>query len=459
MNLHSDIYTTIYNSTDNITSAKLSVVNKVANEAYLKRQDKYTYAGNYKLKPCQKYIVKLISEGYNVELKAPMSWGKTAVGIASSLFHYQEVRTQRLWVIVVPSKAIHTWKDEVIKMYGSGAFNPKNLNSPIIIPHSSISTTHNNITKLSDVSALTHVVVISGSKNRFLYDTDFNLIVDEAHTCEKWKKLYYDAKNKQTLLLSASSHNNYIPATPKNKRITIVWDQTSGVIPNAVHNYYAVDKREMRPVGMKERTLDAFVYIQAVDILMKQIKNARTVIFLPGGVFYNPLVSEITNICKLYGHKVYEYNNTGTIRSFEKYLDSVLLITHAASESINIDCEICITIRIDWVNTDRIIQTIGRCLRTTNPNKELHVYHILPDGYPKYKAMYASSCGKLGVSPITELEPGGLINAFKMIHLLNTTLDADIVAICDYNNNITLDWWKKQKSSVPDKTKETLLSF
>src|SRR5690606_32501121 len=111
---------------------------------------------------------------------------------------------------------------EVIKMYGYQMFDTKNINSPIMIMHSSISVIHNGISKLSDISPFTHMVIMSGSKRNITCDTNYNLIVDESHTCKKWKDLYSSLKCKQFLLLSASSSNEYVPKTEKNKRITIV---------------------------------------------------------------------------------------------------------------------------------------------------------------------------------------------------------------------------------------------
>jgi len=461
MELPLDIYTCLFNFLDSKSIAMLTVVNKLSKEAFQKRKDNFTFAGKYRLKHCQQYIVKLISQGYNIGLSAPMSWGKTAVGLASALCNYKTERSGPVWLIVVPSKAIHTWKDEVVKMYGYEMFKVHDINSPIVIINSSVSKVHNSITHLSGISKFTHLVIVSGSKHNLQYDTDFNLVVDEAHTCNKWKKLYSSSHKKKFLLLSASTTNEdeYVPVTKNNKRIEIVWDHTSGVVPIPIHNYYIVDKIEKRPVPIKSRVINTSIYVEAVENLIKQARNVRTVIFLPGGMYYDDLAHKITNICTMYGNTVHHYSSTATLARFEKYLNSVLLITHAASESININAELCITIRIDWINNDRIIQTIGRCLRTTNPNKNVHVFHILPDCYPKYKVMYSNACGLVGGLPCEELEPIGLINAFKMLNIVtNDYTPADIVAVCDQENKFKIEWWKKQQSNVPDNLKLKMIS-
>lgn len=164
--LHTDIYTCFYHWLNSRDSAVLANSCKLAWNTYQTRKDPSTMAGKYRLKPGQQYTVKLMNEGNNIVLSAPMSWGKTAAGLACALKNYQpgSVRNTDPWIIMVPSKAIETWKNEAIKMYGPSIFLAKNVYSPIIVPSSDISKVHNIVNQLSNISPYTHVVIISGSK-------------------------------------------------------------------------------------------------------------------------------------------------------------------------------------------------------------------------------------------------------------------------------------------------------
>ena len=253
----------------------------------------------------------------------------------------------------------------------------------------------------------------------------------------------------------------------KYRILSVSWDTNNSGVPIPIHYYFTTDEVEFTPTAIKERDLNIDIYIKNIEYLLSQTKNCRIVIFCPGGDPYKMFLLKIPVICKKYELQFFDFSNLLTVSKFENNPNSVLMISHSQSESININAEMCICIRPDWVNLERIGQMIGRTLRTTNKNKNVYVYHIMPKGYPKFKVIYSNMYSSIDLrSSVNDINSGELINAFKILNLLDPGLTKvtpyDIVAICNQHHNEfhnILLWWKEQKSSISDEIKERLFSI
>jgi hypothetical protein len=411
--------------------------------------------GSYVLKYGQAFVQeKFNQDSSNLMIVGPMSYGKTVLGLACVLQRYQQgLPRDLLWTIVVPPKALRTWHDEVVKMYGPEICDSKSLDSPVIFVHSDISNVHNKLTALSAVSPQTHLVVMTNAKKKMDFDVPFGIVVDEAHTGKGW--MAHTQAAKRSLLLTATDIGREYKVNLKT--ITISWDRAS-YVPKVKHTYCPIE-------GVTSETpVTSPLYLEALEYLLIQRPEERKVIYIPA--MKDPSLGDaIIALCLRLNQSIFPYWSTATIKKFEKQKKSVLLITHQYSESININAEVCILFRPDLMNPVRIGQVMGRCCRTTNPNKEIEMYHLIYPGFPLCRVRYACACFDLEITAETELEKHGLLQAFRLLRLmddsptLDNTLPADVVAICNQTGPYGLTWWRDQRSNLSDEEKKRILCF
>ena len=473
MLLYKDLFTIISQHCDTSSLVNLACSCKCFWDAYISGNYK-KQLGNFKLRYIQTIIAERVHKGELINLNAPISYGKTAIGYGCIFFDSSpfKPRTGNIWIIIVPTKAVETWKQEAIKIFGKEIFDRKNpYTSPLLILNTKLSPYHNRLI-LSDTNLTqsNHIILISNNKTkRFILTQNYNLIVDEAHTNSLWHK-NVNTKVIKSILLSASLIHDAdlekMLTQMKYKSITVGWTQANN-IPSI--NFFYVDTPEYTygKVLLKGRYIDQDIYIGKIDYLLSQMKSCRVVIFYPPGDAYENIYSPLNQVCTKYNFSLVVYNTLQSVIKFESCMNQVLLISHTESESININAEACICIRPDYLNLDRINQMVGRVLRSTNPNKIVYVYNITPKGYPKYKTIYANSHYLCNVTlNDKDIEPDHLLTGFRTLYSYDKTLSKitgyDIIAICNSShskNSQILSFWLNKPSFFTEEMKKLIFDF
>lgn len=460
--MYKDIYTAILKHCDFNTSIKLGLVCKVANNAYKEFTKDLYKEGKYTLKPTQAYTRDKFLRGYDVVLQAPYSYGKTAIGLSVAFHNWSLSLPNALTIIIVPSKALQVWKNEAIKMYGNQVYNSSDENSPLLIPHSQENSLHLSVMKNNKLTKKNVAILLSNSvckKYTYLLNLfrKINIIIDEAHANNEWKLFIKD--NHHYLFLSASEYKIQTTSKTKLKRIIIRDEIMNGKIPSVEYSVSQIkDIFEYIPSQNEEKVdLDMKPYCIKIYNLCKNLGEGNDVIFCPGGSCYDKVKSYLYKVCSVLNKDYYEYDpkkksKFDTLIDFEKSSNSILLIAHSQSESISINASRAFIIRGDWVNQERINQMIGRLTRTTNKNKNIKIFHVVPGGLPKLKLIYSDACNKVGIhNGVSSLNSPALYNAFKIINMVVKVEDAkpiDIVVLCNQNcnkNKELYDLWLSNK--------------
>jgi len=464
--LYPDIYRAIAKFCDIKTQYNLARTCKTFWTTY--NEDLRLKIGNFNLKRCQVITLKYLYKYGRVRLNAPIGYGKTAIGLACIFKDYKlnEPRKDKLWIILVPPKAVGTWKSEAEKIFNKNTiFRPNTLESPLLILDTKYSK--QELRSEEDLSPFTWAIVISTYKYSkyasFLFN-NINIVVDEVHTGNRWYR-FLEFNFDKCLLLTGTridyeSMINY--SVPNLKNLEIIWASRDEEVPIPIHQYLLTEEIEMGKTRIDEKEIDYKKYIVKIEYLLSNFKNIKVVIFYPNYHFDKMIIQEIKSLAEKYLYTFYVYQKINDIEKFEKEKKSILMLSHTYSESINISAEACISIRIDWMNPDRINQIIGRVLRPSNRNRYVYIYHILPNGFPKYKVMYSTSFYKCDIKLSSkEVNVGQLLESFKILKMFDSTLkqitESDIVAVCNQDYNpMLLDWWLKQKSIIPDDMKKRI---
>jgi hypothetical protein len=447
MELVEDVWTVIASYLEPRDLAALALSEKALYRLSMPIRSVTRSAGNLTLRPTQALTRDAIlrhTEGYYT-LRAPMSYGKTVVALSVML-----ADPDHLYVAIVPPMTLSHWMDQIEKMFGRGvAYLPGDpANSQVLVVHSARKI-HYQYAQLGSVGAKTRFVLTSsGVKIKLKYGgRDVRYIVDEAQSLQNWLTIVGPA---WCLLLSANMEllsNTNISSIESNVM--------QSIIPVAHHTFCQIESQDERNklTPMEGRTsaiLDRILdYQQVISDILTTTTCTKCVVFTPGTKDVDFLHSSIRKSWEVFVlHK-----STRPIFRFEKYVGrSLLLATHAASVGVNINSEMAIIIRPDWMNVNRISQIIGRTLRITNQIPVVEIYHLMPFGVPTYRARLAAALHELGerldISDNAPLYNAGAVLVRALGYNWDTlsSIDTVVINLHDYNKpEFTLQLWEKHK--------------
>ena len=409
-------------------------------------------SGAYELKPIQGYIREEMSRGIqHIIFRAPLSYGKTATGLATAFrdWEFGKMRGEgvRPWLIIAPSSVVDVWTKEAQSMFGPRIFSAKSLDSPLIAMNKS--DVHRTLTP-ENLSPFTFAILISTNTRtnyRWLVQ-DCDLILDEAHkhhNCKDWIR-----DDRSVLLLSASPFGKNVNDI-KFRLISVPDSCVIEKVPTPIFRIVPTPGNEVTLSAMGERGADP-VYIDYTLALLAQLPK-RVVIFCPGNLM-DDLLQRLTQHLGIYRPILKFSKSTKVLVKAAQIPNSVIVISHAVSEGINVVCDDVIVIRGDWLNKERINQLLGRCLRTINPNKFVTFHQLVPHGIPRLLTLYTNACLTYRLHLKQETANVDLLTSgFRLMMLLDPNLEkttpADIIAIVNMAKlppKEMLDWWKDKKS-------------
>ncbi len=362
---------------------------------------------NYILGPGQVKAVSYITDNKGIlNICAPMSYGKTAIGLATCFgpkITDEILKWKDRTLILAPPKAIRTWIDELESIFGFNTVYKRKdpVNSQVLILIASVNKIHmdyyNNIT---DKTKLNNRVFITSTTKPYnpRYYRDYikiiqnigTIIVDEAHTGESWIKVVItrDPRTKRgngitLVLLSASPVFIKNPCTKKQiqiKKLNLSYTLIEEKLPTIIPNNIFINVGKTTIYGKSnDMERDIRIYKNAISSIL-QNDHKKIVLLFPAVECYtrrlNPMATDLAGIHKI--ECTTFCRATSRLETFHNKTKKALLISTVSytSEAINLHADALIIVRPEWINVERYKQTIGRVIRTSNPYKQVTCYNI-----------------------------------------------------------------------------------
>lgn len=428
--------------------------------------------GLISLQPSQWYIKESFSmkeDGIHY-IQAPMSYGKTIVGLAIASSPNQR------YLICVPPKALATWIKEAQKMYGPGVIQPKNpACSCILVAYNSTHPRHNDYVKagtFTDYNKIILTTTMVFQQSRYLKNiNNFRLIIDEVATGSLAEQLPSTDVFKWICLLSA----NYRPGV-YTSQIIVKESHIQSNLPTTDAYYWKIPSASEAERTNYARVGDQLIRIKEMEaeycktlyeILKNPANGNKMVIFFPAGQPLEHLKPYLQTITQHLGITFHYFDKSlDVVEQFHRcQFRSVLLSSHNNSEAVNIHADSVCVLRPDWLSFKRVKQLVGRVLRSYNPHKMVKIHYITSEGIGFFRSVLANAIRSVDIDP-NGIEPPSVSDVVLECALLKHAgynyyelPPIDLLAIFMSSNKQIYNEWKSSPHILPDSLVETIHNY
>jgi hypothetical protein len=377
------------------------------------------------------------------EVRAPMGFGKTIVGL-SIAFADPCAGSAARYLFLVPPKAYDTWVREACRVFGQST-SKVTPETCVLFAHSSVPAHYRayRAWRASGQKPGPVRAIVASSLNIGDFRAEMlarlrltRAIVDEAHTLTRYVALGLSAL-RWVVLLSANAIKPFKDlAFRRAGGFTVAPGYLDGKVPPVAVRLVTVEPcassafneatqfvlpEAKRP--LIEGNLEA--YLDALGALLAEIGSGRVALYLPDGAAGDLIEEGLHGATGGWDCVVFR-RAVSKIQRFHGLDRVILLIRLAMSEAINILATHLVIVRPDWVNPTRYAQIVGRVLRPANTSERVALYVVVPRGAAGHRAVYYEARRRLAEAgvplPLVDYRPAEYERADTCLRLCGSSL-------------------------------------